>query len=194
MIANLYSPAASRPLAASVVAGARASVTTRLDEPHVLGIGGTWQQATWREDLRRAGGHGRPVVAVGLRAPATDRVLSDHDWTDISRRLADHSGLSGSPWVAVRTGLRSALLLARTDLRPDPAQLRAFTADVERNYHLTRAGTPGTAGAGPAADSSPRPAGTPAQAFPALAPTTANPGDGAAAPAAQPPRHAARGR
>jgi hypothetical protein len=95
-------------------------------EPHPVAAGGAWQIDTWRDDLAQARAAGRPLIGIDIRSAPADRVLQNQTWTDIALRLARHRGLlDDRPWVAIRTGEQSVVLVAQTDRRPPHPDARS---------------------------------------------------------------------
>lgn len=70
-------------------------------------------------------------------------MLSDHEWAGIARSLAGRTGLAGEPWVAVRTSVRTAVLLVPAEHEVHPDTLRAFTAAATLAYGLRKSAAPG---------------------------------------------------
>lgn len=134
MLVSGYDSQSSRQLATSITVGAtgRTGPRAHLAGTRVVDVGGGWHPGTWREDLRRLADRAR-VTALALRTEPHERQMSDYDWSQIVRGMADGLGLADRPWVAVRTTPTTLTLLADAangPLRADTARAYARTSAV----------------------------------------------------------------
>ena len=125
MIVTLYPRLAARDLVAALAA-----------ESTVVATDGRWQPGDWQRDLGAAATTGRPLAALGVRAAPSDPVLPSRDWAHAARQFVRHSPWQGAPWVAVRTDVRSMVVLAETDHQPDPATLQRAADMIRRSLDL----------------------------------------------------------
>ncbi|NIL40680.1 hypothetical protein HCB17_05460 [Salinispora arenicola] len=195
MLVSAYDSQSSRQIAGSITVRAvgRAAHRSHLADTRVIDVGGGWHAGTWRADLRRLADRTR-VTALALRTQPGERQLSDHDWSEIVRGIADRIGLADRPWVAVRTNPTTLTLL--TDATNGPLHTEAARA-YARTPAVTSRTTPThprPASATPTAAADPSIAGTANPEAPPngvaqlsfAAPPTAAPGAAASSPAHQP--------
>lgn len=141
MIVSWYGPGATSELAVVLATGVYSDGSPpRHVSVHLLATDSVHRRETWRDDLIRAHTQHQPIIAVGLRTAPSDPGLSDQQWADITRRLAGPT-LRNTLWVAVRTGVRSAVLLAHltpSDRLLGHSAFRQLADAVERDYGLLR--------------------------------------------------------
>ena len=142
VLVTSYDQQSARGLAAAVVTGAAGPARAgqrsgaELTGVRVVAAGGGWSPSTWRDELRSLANRGR-AAALGLRTELHERQLPDQDWAQITQDLADGLGLRSRPWVAVRIGPTSVVLVTDTAGGPlDVVAGREFARAASSRYSL----------------------------------------------------------
>lgn len=112
--------------------------------------GDTWARTMTRIASRRKD-ISRPFYAVSLRNPASDRTLSDAEWSVVVAQWAHHMGLDGKPYVVVRHAddhVHAVFCRVGFDRKiwsiPTGDRYRSMEAirNIERDHDLTPVRTP----------------------------------------------------